>query len=127
MLIALSLVVSVLLCQQVMASMGVTGPLLEASHADPCIIRLKNGTYYSFATNHVSNDDTGPFTTHLPPGQYQVPVAKSDSTDLRGSWTELQVDTLPNPGDWTDKTHPYTPQVGSPDVNQLASQRPLLQ
>ena len=87
---------------QALAAPGITGPLLEAAHADPCVIKLDNGSYFSFATNHKS---------------INVPVTMSPN-DLQSGWKELDgVDALKNPGKWVkagDKS-----QVGSPDVNIL--------
>lgn len=92
------------LLHEAQAAYDVTGPLFEHEHPDPCIIRLPNGTYYSFADKQE--------------------VAMSESTDLRGNWMELPDDTLQvkfdQGGDWT--TGKYG---GGPDVTQLVSGRAL--
>lgn len=86
------------LLARVQAAVGLTGPLFKHEHPDPCIIRLKNGTYYSFADAQA--------------------VARSDTTDLRGKWHELPDITVnfDQGGDWTTGKF-----GGGPDVTQLVS------
>lgn len=81
-----------------------TGPLLEESWADPCIIRLANGTHYTMATNHYKGGKT-----------INVPVA--DSEDFTSGWHLIDaLDALPFAGAWTTQPDAH---VWAPDVNEL--------
>ena len=94
--------------QTASAPVGITSPLLPQAHADPCIIKLRNGSYFSFASQQ-RNKNTGKMT--------HVPVAMSPN-DLKSGWTEPgEVDALPSIGVWANSAGP----VGSPDLHQLVS------
>ena len=80
-----------------LAKLDITGALFQNPHADPCILRLENGTYVSFADKR--------------------DVAVSTTTTLTGPWKELdKIDIIfDRGGNWTNGKH----FAGAPDVTQL--------
>ncbi|KAI9717578.1 MAG: hypothetical protein M1828_007139 [Chrysothrix sp. TS-e1954] len=104
------------LSHHAIAAVGITGPLLQVAHADPCITQTDSGELYSFATNQ------GKGKTAI-----NVPVAKAPT--LRGGWNEVTnkdgspYDALPTPGAWTTFVTEGDAKVGGPDVNQLGPKK----
>ena len=98
-------------CSDGNAATNPTGPLLEESWADPCIIKLNN-THYSFATNRYRGEKT-------------INVPGASSPNLTHNWHVIdQLDALPFAGHWTTQPDAH---VWAPDVNQLVrSQGPIV-
>ncbi|KAI9709490.1 MAG: hypothetical protein M1820_003250 [Bogoriella megaspora] len=103
-----------LLISKAQAAMGIAGPLLREYIAQPSVIRLNNGTYYVFSSSN---------------GKINVPIAESDTTDIRGSWHSISgVDALPQPGTWTDGTWLmyYTAYPKNQGTNSHGARKPCI-
>lgn len=89
-------------------SAGLAGPLLPNEFSDPCIVQLKNGSYYAFSTTQPKSGNAG---------NIHVPIANTEG-DIASGWTNLnKVDALPDIGTWAISDQP----VWGPDVHERVS------